>query len=94
MLWIAIAQFPGIFFYAYLGTLAQLGIKLYEHKNHPRPHEYVVWFSGLLLSAIVTAAIGRIALRMLGEAGAIESKSTPSDPLPLNSEQPTLEKRT
>ncbi len=28
MLWMALAQAPGIFLYAYLGTLAQLGIKL------------------------------------------------------------------
>jgi uncharacterized membrane protein YdjX (TVP38/TMEM64 family) len=72
MAWVAVAQFPGIFLYAYLGTLAQLGIKLFEHKNHPRPHEYVVWIGGLLLTAAVTAGIGRIALRMLGEAGATE----------------------
>ena len=70
MLWVAVAQLPGIFLYAYLGTLAQLGIKLFEHKNHPHPHEYVVWIGGLLLTAAVTAGIGRIALRMLGEAGA------------------------
>ena len=71
MAWVALAQFPGIFLYAYLGTLAQLGIKLFQHKNHPRPHEYVVWIGGLLLTAAVTAGIGRIALRMLGETGAI-----------------------
>jgi len=71
MVWIALGQFPGIFFYAYLGTLAQLGIKLFEHKTHPQPHEYVVWISGLLLTAVVTAGIGRIALRLLGEAGAM-----------------------
>jgi len=70
MAWIALAQVPGIFFYVYLGTLAQLGIKLFQRKTPPHPYEYIVWFSGLLLTAIVTAAIGRIALRMLGEAGA------------------------
>jgi uncharacterized membrane protein YdjX (TVP38/TMEM64 family) len=70
MAWIALAQFPGIFLYAYLGTLAQLGIKLFQHKNHPRPHEYVVWIGGLLLTAGVTATIGRLALRLLDEAGA------------------------
>lgn len=68
--WIALAQAPGIFFYVYLGTLAQLGIKLFQRKTPPHNYEYIVWFSGLLLTAIVTAAIGRIALRMLGEAGA------------------------
>ena len=69
MLWIALAQAPGIFLYAYLGTLAQLGIKLYQHKNHPQLHEYFVWIGGLLFTAAVTAAIGRVALRLLDEAG-------------------------
>jgi uncharacterized membrane protein YdjX (TVP38/TMEM64 family) len=69
MLWIAVAQLPGIFLYAYLGTLAQLGIKLFSRKTPPHPYEYVIWIGGLLLTAFVTAAIGRIALRMLGEAG-------------------------
>lgn len=71
MAWVALAQLPGIFLYAYLGTLAQLGIKLLQHKNHPHPHEYVVWIGGLLLTAAVTAGIGRIALRLLEEAGAV-----------------------
>jgi uncharacterized membrane protein YdjX (TVP38/TMEM64 family) len=70
MAWIALAQFPGIFLYAYLGTLAQLGMKLFGRKTPPHPYEYVIWFGGLLLTAVVTAGIGRIALRMLGEAGA------------------------
>ena len=73
MAWIALAQFPGIFLYAYLGTLAQLGIKLFGRKTPPHPYEYVVWFGGLLLTALVTAGIGRVALRMLGEAGATMS---------------------
>lgn len=80
MAWIALAQVPGIFFYVYLGTLAQLGIKLFQRKTPPHPYEYIVWFSGLLLTAIVTAAIGRIALRMLGEAGATISEAANGKP--------------
>ena len=91
MAWIALAQLPGIFLYAYLGTLAQLGIRLFEHKSHPHPHEYVVWIGGLLLTAVVTAGIGRIALRMLGEAGVgltdaangiPEISGAPAEPVP------------
>jgi len=92
MAWIALAQFPGIFLYAYLGTLAQLGIKLFEHKNHPHPHEYVVWIGGLLLTAAVTAGIGRIALRLLGEAGATTpepgKEKPPSAPEAIDSAGP------
>jgi uncharacterized membrane protein YdjX (TVP38/TMEM64 family) len=89
MLWIALAQMPGIFLYAYLGTLAQLGIKLFERKNHPHPYEYAVWFGGLALTALVTAAIGRIALRLLGEAGGIgtEKKAKSAGSAPEQAEE-------
>ncbi|MEI8340424.1 MAG: TVP38/TMEM64 family protein [Verrucomicrobiota bacterium] len=67
MLWIAIGQTPGLFLYAYLGTLAQLGFKLYERKTHPHPIEYMIWFGGLVLTLVVTTALGRLALRLLRE---------------------------
>jgi uncharacterized membrane protein YdjX (TVP38/TMEM64 family) len=70
MVWVGLAQLPGIFLYAYLGTLAQLGIKLFQRKSPPHAYEYVVWIGGLVLTAAVTVGIGRVALRMLGEAGA------------------------
>ena len=67
MLWIAVGQAPGIFLYAYLGTLAQLGIKLFRGQNHPHKMEYVVWFGGLLLTLLVTTALARLALKMMAE---------------------------
>lgn len=36
MLWVAIGQAPGLFLYAYLGTLGQLGLNLLRGKTHPR----------------------------------------------------------
>jgi uncharacterized membrane protein YdjX (TVP38/TMEM64 family) len=75
MVWVGLAQLPGIFLYAYLGTLAQLGIKLFQRKSPPHPYEYVVWIGGLVLTAGVTVGIGRLALRMLGEAGATVSEA-------------------
>jgi len=68
--WVGIGQLPGLFLYAYLGTLAQLGIKLVKGKTHPFPHEYIVWFGGLLLTVVVTTALGRLALRLLSEVDA------------------------
>jgi uncharacterized membrane protein YdjX (TVP38/TMEM64 family) len=77
MLWIGLAQLPGIFLYAYLGTLTQLGIKLFHRKTPPHPYEYVIWIGGLLLTAAVTTGIGRIALRLLAEAGALAEEEKP-----------------
>lgn len=73
MLWIAVGQTPGLFLYAYLGTLAQLGIKLLHRDTPPHPIEYVIWFGGLILTLAVTTALGRIALRLLREIEKAES---------------------
>jgi uncharacterized membrane protein YdjX (TVP38/TMEM64 family) len=68
MLWVAIGQAPGLFLYAYLGTLGQLGLNLVRGRSHPRLIEYFVWGGGLLTSVVVLMILGRIALRLLQEA--------------------------
>jgi uncharacterized membrane protein YdjX (TVP38/TMEM64 family) len=68
MLWVAIGQAPGLFLYAYLGTLGQLGLNLVRGKSHPRGVEYIIWGGGLLTSVLVLVVLGRIALRLLQEA--------------------------
>lgn len=68
MLWVAIGQAPGLFLYAYLGTLGQLGLNLVRGKSHPQPIEYLIWGGGLASSVVVLLLLGRIALRLLKEA--------------------------
>ena len=68
MLWIALGQMPGLFLYAYLGTLTQLGIRVLRGENHPAGLEYLMWMSGLGLTLVVTIVLGRLALRLLAEA--------------------------
>ncbi|MEP6821039.1 MAG: TVP38/TMEM64 family protein [Chthoniobacterales bacterium] len=68
MLWVAIGQAPGLFLYAYLGTLGQLGLRLVRGETHPRGIEYLIWGGGFVTSAIVLLLLGRIALRLLKEA--------------------------
>jgi uncharacterized membrane protein YdjX (TVP38/TMEM64 family) len=70
LLWIALGQAPGLFLYAYFGTLAQLGLRLWRGQTNPQTHEYVIWIGGLILTAIATTLLGRIALRLLAEAEA------------------------
>lgn len=65
--WVALGQIPGLFLYAYLGTLAQLGYKLAKGKNHPHPTEYAIWIGGLFLAFAITFLLGRLALEMLSE---------------------------
>jgi uncharacterized membrane protein YdjX (TVP38/TMEM64 family) len=68
MLWVAIGQAPGLFLYAYLGTLGQLGLNLVRGKSHPQLYEYLFWGGGLVSAIVVLAVLGRIALRLLKEA--------------------------
>jgi hypothetical protein len=79
MLWVTIGQAPGLFLYAYLGTLGQLGLNLLRGKTHPRGIEYVIWGGGLVTSAVVLFFLGRIALRLLKEAeeGALRARNAP-----------------
>jgi uncharacterized membrane protein YdjX (TVP38/TMEM64 family) len=83
MLWIAIGQAPGAFLYAYLGTLAQHGLRMLRGQSHPRPFEYFLWIGGLLLAFVVTTLLSRLALRLLAEA---EEKFAPT-PAPLPKEE-------
>ncbi len=68
ILWVAIGQAPGLFLYAYVGTLGQLGLNLLRGKSHPRLVEYWVWGGGLLMSVVILVLLGRISLRLLQEA--------------------------
>lgn len=67
MLWIALGQAPGLFLYAYLGTLTQHGLRVLRGQSHPHPYEYVLWGGGLLLAMVVTAALGRLAVKVIAE---------------------------
>jgi uncharacterized membrane protein YdjX (TVP38/TMEM64 family) len=71
MVWIAIGQAPGLFLYAYLGTLGQLGLRLARGETHPRAYEYWVWGGGLLVSLAILVLVGRIALRVLRDNGSL-----------------------
>ena len=72
ILWVAIGQAPGLFLYAYVGTLSQLGLNLLRGKSHPRMIEYWVWGGGFLISVVILMLLGRISLRVMQEA---ESKA-------------------
>jgi len=80
ILWVAIGQAPGLFLYAYLGTLGQLGLNLVRGKSHPAAIEYWIWGGGLVFSVVILMLLGRIALRLLREAEeAAREQAKPSE---------------
>jgi uncharacterized membrane protein YdjX (TVP38/TMEM64 family) len=68
MLWIAVGQAPGLFLYAYIGTLGQLGLNLARGRTHPALQEYLIWGGGLLITAVVLFGLTRISMRLLQAA--------------------------
>lgn len=88
MLWVALGQAPGLFLYAYMGTLAQHGIRIVRGKSHPHPIEYVIWISGFVVTAIVIALLAKLALRVLEDATADEGESAPAEPQAQRAPEP------
>lgn len=88
ILWVAIGQAPGLFLYAYVGTLGQLGLNLLRGKSHPRMIEFLCWGGGLVVSIIVLALLGKISLRLLQEAEEQASKSR--NGVPPNEAEPLV----
>jgi uncharacterized membrane protein YdjX (TVP38/TMEM64 family) len=68
MLWITIGQVPGMFLYAYLGSMGRFSWKLWREGAGFREGAYWLWLAGLFLALALTIALARIALRLLGEA--------------------------
>lgn len=66
MLWTAVAQAPAMFVYAYMGTVAQLGIDRLSGSEGGGWGD-AFWIAGLLLTLLGFFALGRIAARLLAE---------------------------
>src|SRR5438874_7061641 len=68
MLWTTIGRAPGLFLYAYLGTLGQLGLNLARGKTHPRIVEYWMWGGAFIVTILLFALLTRMALTAIHES--------------------------
>ncbi len=75
MLWVAIGQTPSMFLYAYLGTMGQHGLRLWQGRIQPQASEYFLWIGGLVLTLGAIILLSRIALRALAAAESAASSS-------------------
>src|SRR5262252_5759082 len=71
MFWSPIGRMPGIFFYAYIGTLGQLAVRIMRGKNYPRAVEYWIWGGAFMTTVSLLLVLGRVARR------AIQTSSEP-----------------
>src|SRR5467141_4558817 len=68
MLWASIGRMPGLFFYAYMGTLGQLAVRIMSGKSYPQTLEYWTWGGAFFMTALLLLVLGRIASRAVKTA--------------------------
>src|SRR5436309_5511100 len=78
MLWASIGRMPGLFLYAYVGTLGQLGLRMMRGKSQPHIIEYWMWGGAFLTTALLLLVLGRIASRVV-HAGYENERPPPSE---------------
>jgi len=81
MLWASIGRMPGLFFYAYIGTLGQLAVRLMRGKSYPRTLEYWIWGGALIITVLLLVVLGRVARRAIQTPLERESSRTPKNRL-------------
>lgn len=65
MVWASIGRIPGLFFYAYIGTLGQLAVRIMRGKSYPRTVEYWIWGGAFITTVLLLVVLGRVAHRAI-----------------------------
>src|SRR5881392_1442737 len=65
MLWASIGRIPGLFFYAYIGTLGQLAVRVMRGKSYPQTLEYWIWGGAFITTMLLLIVLGRVAYRAI-----------------------------
>ena len=81
MLWASIGRMPGLFFYAYIGTLGQLAVRIMRGKSYPRTLEYWIWGGAFITTVLLLVVLGRVARRAIQTPLEREPSRTPKDQL-------------
>jgi uncharacterized membrane protein YdjX (TVP38/TMEM64 family) len=81
MFWASIGRMPGLFFYAYMGTLGQLAVRIMRGKSYPRTVEYWIWGGAFITTVLLLIVLGRVAHRAIQPPLEETSSGTPKDRL-------------
>ena len=65
MLWASIGRLPGVFLYAYVGTLGQFAVRIMRSKSYPRMIEYWIWGGAFVTTVLLLIVLGRVAYRAI-----------------------------
>ncbi len=80
MLWASIGRVPGLFFYAYIGTLGQFAVRIMRGRSYPRIVEYWILGGAFITTVLLLVVLGRVAYRAI--------QTSPGRPLPQTSNGP------
>jgi uncharacterized membrane protein YdjX (TVP38/TMEM64 family) len=67
LLWVALGQTPGLFLYAFMGTLGQFGVEMVRGVRRPNPNDFLLWGGGFIVTIFTTWMLGMVARRIMGE---------------------------
>src|SRR6266850_3167880 len=81
MLWASIGRMPGLFFYAYMGTLGQLAVRIMRGKSYPQTLEYWIWGGAFITTVLLLIVLGRVARRAIQTPLEERSSRIPKDHL-------------
>ncbi len=70
LLWVALGQAPGLFFYVFLGTIGQFGIEMARGHRPPFAQRGWIWLAGFTVTIVTTFLLGRLARRIMAEVEA------------------------
>ena len=65
MVWASLGRVPGIFLYAYVGTLGQFAVRIMRGESYPRMIDYWIWGGAFVTTALLLVVLGRVAYRAI-----------------------------
>jgi uncharacterized membrane protein YdjX (TVP38/TMEM64 family) len=80
MLWASIGRVPGLFFYAYIGTLGQFAVRIMRGRSYPRVVEYWIWGGAFVTTVLLLVVLGRVAYRTISNLSGRDLTSNTKGP--------------
>ena len=81
MFWASIGRIPGLFFYAYIGTLGQFAVRIMRGESYPRIVEYWIWGGAFTITVLLMVVLGRVAYKAIQTSTPRPSHRTPDNHL-------------
>ena len=74
MFWASVGRIPGLFFYAYMGTLGQFAVRIMRGGTYPQIVEYWIWGGAFVTTVLLLVVLGRIACNAIQTSRVIVSE--------------------